>query len=149
MFRGTFDHAIDAKGRTSFPAKFRDVLAASGDLRLVVTRSPFDDEPCLHVFPWKAWEEVEAKIAGLPRFDANAVRLRRLYVAGAHECDLDPQGRLLVPGTLREFAGLARDVRWAAAGHMIELWSSERWATATAMSPAEQVEFRRAVAERL
>ena len=64
MFRGHFEHAIDAKGRTSLPSRFRDVLAAASDARLVLTPSPFD--PCLHLFPMKAWEEFEAKIAALP-----------------------------------------------------------------------------------
>lgn len=149
MFRGTFEHAIDAKGRTSLPAKFRDSLAVAGDMRLIVTRSPFEEERCLHVYPLRAWEAVEAKIAAMPRFDPNAVMLRRLYVAAAQDVELDPQGRILVPAQLREFAGLAKEALWAAAGESIELWAKERWAEAIAMSAAQQSDFRKAVAESL
>lgn len=149
MFRGTFEHAIDAKGRTSLPAKFREVLSAAGDMRLIVTRSPFDEERCLHVFPLHAWEAVEAKIAAMPRFDPNAVMLRRLYVAAAQDVELDAQGRVLVPAQLREFAGLGKDALWVAAGESIELWAKEKWAGAITMSAAAQSEFRKAVAEAL
>ena len=86
MFRGQFEHAIDAKGRTSLPARYRDVLAATNDLRLVVTPALFD--PCLKVYPMKAWEELEAKIAALPEFDPNAILLRRRFLSAAVECDL-------------------------------------------------------------
>ena len=74
MFRGQFEHAIDGKGRTSLPVRYRDVLAAATDLRLVVTPALFD--PCLKVYPMRAWEELsEAKISALPEFDLNAVPL--------------------------------------------------------------------------
>jgi MraZ protein len=147
MFRGQFEHAIDAKGRTSLPARFRDVLASGGDLRLVITPSPFD--PCLHVFPMKAWEELEAKIDALPQFEPNVMRLRRRYVSAAVECEVDKQGRVLVPSSLREHAALSKDVLWAAMGRMAELWSREKWGEALAMTEGEQEEFRKAVAEQL
>src|SRR5258708_20307293 len=98
MFRGHFEHAIDAKGRTSLPSRFRDVLAATGDARLVLTPSPFDD--CLHLFPMKAWEEFEAKIAALPQFEPNVIKLRRLYVSAAVDREADKQGPVLVPNSL-------------------------------------------------
>jgi MraZ protein len=71
MFRGQFEHAIDAKGRTSLPARFRDVLGAGNDLRLILTRALFDR--CLHLFPMRAWEELETKIAAMPQFEPNVV----------------------------------------------------------------------------
>ena len=85
MFRGQFEHAIDAKGRTSFPSRFRDVLAAGSDLRLVLTRATFDR--CLHLYPLRGWEELEAKIADMPQFDPNVVAFRRLYLSAAVECE--------------------------------------------------------------
>jgi MraZ protein len=147
MFRGHFDHAIDAKGRTSLPSRFRDVLAATGDERLVLTPSPFD--ACLHLFPMKAWEEFEAKIAALPQFEPNVIKLRRLYVSAAVECDVDKQGRVLVPNSLRDHASLQKDVLWAGMGRMVELWAREKWDDVQAMSANERADFRRAVAEQL
>jgi MraZ protein len=145
MFRGHFEHAIDAKGRTSLPARFRDVLAAANDMLLVVTPALFD--PCLHVYPMRAWEELEAKIAALPQFDTNVVAFRRRYVSAAVECELDKQGRILVPPSLREHAGLDKDVLWAGMGPTIELWSKDRWKQSQQMNEAELAGFKAAIAE--
>ena len=147
MFRGHFEHAIDAKGRTSLPSRFRDVLAAAGDALVVLTPSPFD--ACLHLFPMKAWKEFEAKIAALPQFEPNVIKLRRLYVSAAVECEVDKQGRVLVPNSLREHAMLQKDVLWAGMGQMVELWAREKWNESQAMTANERTEFRRAVAEQL
>ncbi|HKQ71635.1 MAG TPA: division/cell wall cluster transcriptional repressor MraZ [Polyangiaceae bacterium] len=147
MFRGHFEHAIDAKGRTSLPSRFRDVLAATGDARMVLTPSPFD--ACLHLFPMKAWEEFEAKIAALPQFEPNVIRLRRLYVSAAVEAEVDKQGRVLVPNSLREHALLQKDVLFAGMGQMVELWAREKWTEGQQMTADERDAFRRAVAEQL
>ena len=72
MFRGQFAHTIDAKGRVSLPARFRDGLVAQGDPRFILTPALFD--PCLHLYPLRGWEELEEKLAGLPSFDPNIVR---------------------------------------------------------------------------
>ena len=145
MFRGQFTHSIDAKGRVAVPSRFRDSLAASADNRLVLTPALFD--PCIHVFPVRAWEEFEAKVAQMKQFDANAVRLRRLYVSAAVDCELDKQGRLLVPPQLREHASLAKEVLWAGVGNKAELWATERWSAAIRMTDEERVEFQRQAAE--
>jgi MraZ protein len=143
MFRGQFEHAIDAKGRTSFPSRFRDVLGAGNDLRLVLTRALFDR--CLHLYPMKAWEELEAKIADMPQFDANVVAFRRMYLSAAVECDIDKQGRILVPPSLRDHAELSKDVIWAGMGRTAELWSSERWQAAQALSEVDLASFKTAM----
>lgn len=145
MFRGHFEHAIDAKGRTSLPARFRDVLAAANDLRLVITPALFD--PCLHAYPMKAWEELEAKIAALPQFDPNVVAFRRRYLSAAVECEIDKQGRILVPPSLREHAALTKEVLWAGMGTTAELWSRERWTQAQQMTEPELSSFKTAIAE--
>ncbi|MCU0694868.1 MAG: division/cell wall cluster transcriptional repressor MraZ [Polyangiaceae bacterium] len=132
LFRGQFTHSIDAKARTSLPSRFRDMLTQTGDLRLVLTPALFD--PCIHVFPLRAWEEFEARVAQMPQFDPNVVRLRRLYLSAAVDCELDKQGRVLVPPHLREHAGLTREVVWAGVGNKAELWAKERWADATRMT---------------
>src|SRR6266545_4080071 len=128
MFRGHFEHAIDAKGRTSLPSRF---------------------DACLHLFPMKAWEEFEAKIAALPQFEPNVIKLRRLYVSAAVECEVDKHGRVLVPNSLREHAMLQKDVLWAGMGQMVELWAREKWNEVQAMTAEERASFRRAVAEQL
>jgi MraZ protein len=63
----------------------------------------------------------------LPQFDPNVAMLRRIYVSGAIECELDKLGRLLIPATLRDHADLRREGLWAGMGHHIELWSKGRF----------------------
>jgi MraZ protein len=145
MFRGQFTHSVDAKGRISLPARFRDLITGSSDPRIVVTPAIFD--ACLHVYPIKAWEEFEAKVNELPSLDRHAVRFRRLYVSAAVECELDGSGRLLVPQELRAHAKLDKDALWAGMGQKLELWSKPEWDRAIAMTPQEAAELEKAMAE--
>lgn len=124
VFRGRYEHTIDGKGRTSLPARFRDVLAAQGDSRLVITTGL---EPCCVAYPMREWEAFEERLARLPSFDPSVAMLKRIYVSGAVECELDKLGRLLLPSSLREHAGFKRDVLWAGMGKNIELWDKERF----------------------
>ena len=145
MFRGQFTHSIDAKGRTSLPSRFRDQLSQSAETRLVVTPALF--YPWIDVYPFRAWEEFEARVAALPQFDPSVVRLRRLYVSAAIDCDLDKQGRVLVPVHLREHAALTREVLWAGVGNKAELWASDRWTDATKMTAEDWNELRQKMTE--
>jgi MraZ protein len=144
MFRGQFVHSVDAKGRISLPARFRDVLLADKDARFVLTPALFD--PCLHLYPMAAWQEFEQKVSELPSLDSNAVRFRRMYVSAAVECELDKAGRVLVPPHLRERAQLDKsEALWAGMGRILELWSRARWDAALTMSPSEMDSFRLAM----
>ena len=136
MFRGQFVHSIDAKGRISLPARFRDAIVADGDSRLVMTPSPRD--PCLDVYPFNDWLELERKISDLPRFEQHVVRFRRIYVSRAIECEIDKSGRVLVSPDLRTRAKLEKEVLWAGMGRHIELWSRDLWEDATAELPEDE-----------
>ncbi|NOY89702.1 MAG: division/cell wall cluster transcriptional repressor MraZ [Deltaproteobacteria bacterium] len=124
MFRGQYEHAIDAKGRTSLPARFREALNLGGDTRLVLTAGL---DPCVVAYPMREWLAFEERLAKLPQFDASVQMIRRIYVSGAVECDLDKVGRVLVPASLRRHAGLGRQALWAGMGQNAELWSKERF----------------------
>lgn len=124
MFRGQYAHAIDDKGRTSVPSRFREVLAGQGESRVVITAGV---DPCLVAYPMKEWLAFEERLSQLPRFDPSVAMIRRLYVSGAVELELDKVGRLLIPQTLREIAGLEREALWAGMGKHLELWSKERF----------------------
>jgi MraZ protein len=143
MFRGQFSHSVDAKGRVSLPARFRDVLVADGDARFVLTPAVFD--PCLHLYPMKAWEEFERKVSELPSLDATAIRFRRLYVSAAVECELDGSGRVLVPPHLRERIKLDKDALSAGMGRTLELWAKSSWDAALTMTSEEADSFRAAL----
>ncbi|MCZ6806660.1 MAG: division/cell wall cluster transcriptional repressor MraZ [Deltaproteobacteria bacterium] len=122
MFRGRYEHSIDAKGRTSVPSRFREVMTAQGDSKLVLTTGL---ETCLVAYPMAEWIAFEERLAELPQFDEDVVTLKRIYVSGAVECDVDKVGRLLIPAALRKHARLKRDALWAGMGRYIELWSKE------------------------
>ncbi len=122
MFRGRYEHAIDAKGRTSVPSRFREVMTAHGDSQLVLTTGL---DSCLVAYPMAEWLSFEKRLAELPQFDADVVTLKRIYVSGAVECEVDKVGRLLIPAALRKHAGLQRDALWAGMGSYIELWAKE------------------------
>ena len=124
MFRGRYEHTIDAKGRTSVPARYRDALNAANERRVVVTSAL---DPCLVAYAPAEWAAFEEKLARLPQFDRAVQKLRRIYVSGAVECEFDDVGRILVPPTLREHASLKKDVLWAGAGRYAELWDKDAW----------------------
>ena len=124
MFRGRYEHAIDKKGRTSLPARYREVLGASGESKVVLTSGL---DPCVVAYPMGEWMAFEERLAALPQFDPSVAMLRRIYVSGAVECDLDKVGRILIPAALRNHAGLDREVLWAGMGRYAELWSRDRF----------------------
>ncbi len=126
MFRGRYEHTIDAKGRTSLPARYRDALAALGERRIVLTSAL---DPCLVAYTMPEWAAFEDRLSKLPQFDRAVQKLKRLYVSGAVECEVDDSGRVLVPPTLREYAGLSKDVIWAGSGKYAELWDKATWRT--------------------
>jgi MraZ protein len=124
VFRGRYEHAIDGKGRTSLPSRFREVLGALGDERLVITTGL---DPCLVAYPWTEWLAFEDRLSRLPQFDPQVTMLRRIYVSGAIEVEPDKNGRILIPQSLREHAGLDREALWAGMGRHVELWSKSRF----------------------
>ena len=124
MFRGRYEHTIDAKGRTSVPARYRDALSAANERRVILTSAL---DPCLVAYAPAEWAAFEEKLARLPQFDRAVQKLRRIYVSGAVECEFDDVGRVLVPPTLREHASLKKDVLWAGAGRYAELWDKDEW----------------------
>ena len=127
MFRGVYEHQVDAKGRTSFPAKLRETLVGGYDDRLIITTAL---DPCLHCYPVREWEQLEGALARRNPMEPGVKSLLRLYVASAQEVPLDKLGRLLIPPTLRAHGKLEKDVIWAGMVKIIELWSKDGWLAA-------------------
>jgi MraZ protein len=125
-FHGTFEQRIDEKGRVSIPVKFRELLRAEND-RLFVTRYKVRDIRCLDACTPSQWESLGARLHAREDLSQEELFfLHQYYVAGAHECQLDRQGRLLVPPGLREHAGLVKDVVFTGAGSKFHIWDRER-----------------------
>ncbi len=123
MFRGRYEHTIDPKGRLSIPSKFREILVADSDERLILTN--FDN--CLWAYPMREWKLVEEKVSSLPQFKPEVKALQRFFVSAASECPLDPNGRIIIPSTLRRYASLMKDVVVVGMTRRIEIWARERW----------------------
>ena len=121
MFLGSHLHNLDAKGRLAIPARFRDELAEG----LVLTRG-FD--ACIALYPLAAWQMLAGRINELSIADADVRQFRRMVYAEAVDVQLDSQGRILVPGPLRAFAGIEREVVVIGVHSSIEIWSPDRWA---------------------
>ncbi len=125
MFLGEYEHSVDIKGRLAVPAKFRAQLEGG----LVVTRG---FERCLQVYPLAQWQALYDKINSLPIGQAEARALRRLLFAQAFDTELDKQGRLLVTGALRTYAGIGEQAVIAGMGTHFEIWANDAWAATLA-----------------
>jgi len=123
MFRGQYEHTIDPKGRVSIPSRFREVLSAKGDGRLVITH--FDNH--LMAYPFDEWRIFEEKMAALPSTNDEVASFIRYLVAGAVDCEVDKQGRVLIPPPLRDSGGLTSEVVLAGALKKFEIWDKKRW----------------------
>jgi MraZ protein len=120
MFIGEYSHTIDQKGRMAVPSKMRTQLGSGA----VVTRGL---DTCLWVFPKKEWEKLALKLSSLPLSDANSRAFSRLMLAGAMEVEFDSQGRALLPGYLREYAGLSKNAVVAGLYNRLEIWDETKW----------------------
>lgn len=119
MFMGEYNHTIDTKGRVAVPSKFRETLGET----FVVTLGL---DGCLFVYPNHEWENFVSKLSSLPG-NKEARQLQRYFMAGATECEVDKQGRILIPAKLRDQAGLNKDIVFVGVLSKIEIWSKERW----------------------
>ena len=117
--KGEYRHTIDAKGRLAMPAKLRDELGE----HFTVTKGL---DGCLFVYPDAEWASLEARIRTLGNGE-KARRIKRYYCANAFDAQLDAQGRILIPGNLREFACLEKDVTVVGLLDHAEIWDTEKW----------------------
>lgn len=114
---GIYKHSIDTKGRLAIPSRIREEL---GEVFFVTISM----ERCLTAYSSESWERIMDKIKAMPR--AKQIKMRPLF-AHAAKCELDSQGRILLPQALRDFAGLTKDVAVVGAGECAELWDQAAW----------------------
>jgi MraZ protein len=120
MFIGEYQHNIDPKKRLALPSKFRKELG----LRVVVTRGL---DSCLFVYPASVWNDLAEKLGTLPMGESTTRSFVRLMLAGAVDCDVDGQGRILLPEYLKEYAGLDKNVIIAGLFNRLEIWDENKW----------------------
>lgn len=119
MFMGEYNHSIDQKGRIIVPAKFREELGEEFVMTLGL-------DGCLFVYPTSEWETFVEQLKKLPG-NREVRQLQRYFLAGATNCEVDKQGRILIPAKLRGHAGLEKEVVFVGVLGKIEVWSKERW----------------------
>jgi MraZ protein len=120
MFLGEYQHSLDAKGRITIPARFREQL---GD-KFVATKGL---DNCIFLYPMEEWETIEEKLRSLPFTRADVRSFARFFFSGASEMETDRQGRTLIPVNLREYASIDRDLIIIGVGSRIEIWSATNW----------------------
>ena len=125
MFKGEYNHTIDTKGRVIIPAKFRDKLGET----FVITKGL---DGCLYGYANEDWQAFEDKLSSLSITNKDSRQFTRFFLAGAADCEVDKQGRILIPMVLREFAGLEKDVVLVGVSKRIEIWNKEKWSEITA-----------------
>ena len=123
VFRGSYIHSIDDKGRIIIPSRFRDIVRAGGSDSVMVTRM----DRSLYAYAQDAWGKIEERILSLAEKSDNMRRFRRVFVGGAFECSCDKQGRILIPQTLRDYAGLDKEIVLVGVLDHFEIWARENW----------------------
>ena len=132
MFMGEYNHTIDAKGRLIVPSRFRESLGSE----FVVTKGL---DGCLVVYPNEEWTNIEEKFRNIPLTTKDARKFSRFFFAGAASCEVDKQGRILLPQILREFADLQKEVVLVGVLSRIEIWSRQRWQDANTYDDMDEI----------
>lgn len=123
MFRGSSFHTIDGKGRIIVPARFRDMIHASGSDSLMVSGMDLG----LVVYTLPEWHKIETRILSLVEKSESMRRFRRVFVGGAYECLCDKQERILIPPSLRQYASLDKEIVVVGVLDHFEIWSRGAW----------------------
>lgn len=142
-FSGKYYYTLDPKGRIIIPAPFREIISSNYNSKLYIVNALFDT--CLHIYPQEEWNRFEEKVRLLPGMLEEVRLLKRKVIASAQELELDKQGRVLIPATHREDAGLHSDIVIVGQIDKIELWDRKEWDSAVDTSKVD----RKAVEEKL
>lgn len=122
MFYGEYQHTVDPKGRAIIPSKFREGLGE----KFILTKGL---DNCLFAYSTDEWANLEAKLKALPFTDKDVRAFVRFFFAGATECEVDKQGRILIPQNLREYSGLEKDIFVIGVSTRVEIWDKAKWET--------------------
>jgi MraZ protein len=131
LFRGISLINLDDKGRLAIPTRYREELQECSEGQLIVTVAVNErctgETGCLWLYPLPEWERLEQTISKLPTLNKMAGKLRRFVIGNAFECEMDKQGRLLLPEQLRKFAGMDKKVVLVGQLNKFEIWNELAW----------------------
>jgi MraZ protein len=122
VFFGETAINLDAKGRLAIPMRYRESIREQSDGQLVLTYSAFDSG-ALYLYPEKEWERVRDEVTGLSTFNSGHRSLQRKLVGSASTVEPDGNGRIQLPQTLRQVAGLEKRVVLLGMGNRFEIWN--------------------------
>ena len=125
MFRGATLVNLDSKGRLAVPMRYRDTLIGESQGQMVCTIDLH--QPCLLLYTLPEWEIIEKKLSRLSSMNPVERRVQRLLLGHASECQMDNAGRLLLANTLRQHAGLTKEVMLVGQFNKFELWDEQTW----------------------
>ncbi|NND69251.1 MAG: division/cell wall cluster transcriptional repressor MraZ [Halioglobus sp.] len=125
MFRGVHNINMDAKGRLAMPARQREPLMEQCGGQIVVTVEP--KSLCLVIYPLPEWERIERDLQSLPALKPGVKRLQRQLLGYATDLELDTNGRILLPPSLREYARLEKKLVLVGQANKFELWAEPLW----------------------
>lgn len=125
-FRGRFEIKLDPKGRLLIPAAYRQILPVENP-QLIITNNRFRGKSCLHAYSVHEWEKLERSIGALSSLKAEVQAFNRFYLSAGQVTDVDAQNRVLVPQSLRKFAGLSGGVVLVGLGNKFEIWAEPTW----------------------
>lgn len=125
MFRGRASVALDSKGRMAIPTKYREKLKEVCDGQMVVTRHPCDQ--CLMLYPLPEWEIKEQALSKAPSLDPQTIQVQRIFIGNATDCEMDGQGRILIPENLRSYANFEKNLALIGQVGKFEIWDSGKW----------------------
>ena len=125
MFSGASAINLDTKGRIAIPKRYRELLSACHNNQLVVTVDI--QSACLLLYPIQEWQQIAAKLATLSDTQPTERAMKRLLLGYAHECELDGNGRMLLPTPLRQYANLDKRVMLVGQLNKFELWDEAAW----------------------
>ena len=127
LLSGTSEVSLDSKGRLSVPARYREIFADDGDGQCVVSRSLFDK--CLWLYPSSEWDNVVSILGSLPTMTDPLCRtIQRIVLGSAVFCQLDAQGRILLPPELRQVSEITKKAYLIGFNNKFELWSEDNFA---------------------
>ena len=132
MLMGEYEHSLDAKGRLIMPAKLRQDIGE----KFVITKGL---DGCLFAFSQEEWLNFETKLKSLPLSDKNARNFVRFFLAGATECEIDKQGRFLIPSNLRQAGSLEKEAVIIGVGTRLEIWDKTIWKSKDEEISAEEI----------
>ena len=120
MFMGKYQNSIDAKSRMIIPAKFREALGH----RCVVT---IGLDQCLCIYTMQEWTKTYETLDEIPFTEVESRQLVRDVFSNATDCEIDKQGRIILPQDLKSYANIEKDLVTIGALSKIEIWSKEEW----------------------